>query len=162
MLFWLGAGADGAGAVVLAVVVVVVVLGVVVVEGLVGLFPPQPAVTAPSATTMSALAITRVWRAVGDGVTIQSSLLPMIDRSARQVATGRGAAPSRFKQYAPFEGERATPDPGPCSRPAHTRRNLTAPSELRVVSWRRADKLLLPGGDRRRRCRHRVSSRSMI
>src|ERR1700693_32594 len=51
MLFWLGAGADGAGAVVLAVVVVVVVLGVVVVEGLVGLFPPQPAVTAPCATT---------------------------------------------------------------------------------------------------------------
>ena len=49
MLFWLGAGADGAGAVVLAVVVVVVVLGVVVVEGLVDLFPPQPAVIAPSA-----------------------------------------------------------------------------------------------------------------
>ena len=42
MLFWLGAGADGAGAVVLAVVVVVVVLGVVVVEGLVDLFPHSP------------------------------------------------------------------------------------------------------------------------
>ena len=92
------------------------------------------------------------------------SILSVADdrQERRQVAPGRGAAPSRFKQYAPFEGERATPDPGPCSRPAHTRRNLTAPSELRVVSWRRADKLLLPGGDRRRRCRHRVSSRSMI
>ena len=88
MLFWLGAGADGAGAVVLAVVVVVVVLGVVVVEGLVGLFPPQPAVIAPSATTMTALAITRVWRAVGDAVTIQSSLLPMIDRSAGRSLLG--------------------------------------------------------------------------
>jgi hypothetical protein len=87
MLFWLGAGADGGGAGVLAmvvvvVVVVVVVLGVVVVEGLVGLFPPQPAVIAPSATTMTAPAITRVWRAVGDDVTIRSSLLPMIDWSA--------------------------------------------------------------------------------
>lgn len=40
MLFWLGAGADGGGAVVLAMVVVVVMLGVVVVEGLVDLFPP--------------------------------------------------------------------------------------------------------------------------
>jgi hypothetical protein len=92
MLFWLGAGVagggakggavDGGGAVVLAVVVAVVVLGVVVVEGLVDLFPPQPAVIAPSATTMTAPAITRVWRAVGDDVTIRSSLLPMIDRSA--------------------------------------------------------------------------------
>jgi hypothetical protein len=162
MLFWLGAGADGAGAVVLAVVVVVVVLGVVVVEGLVGLFPPQPAVIAPSATTMTALAITRVWRAVGDGVTFQSSLLPMIDRSAGRSLLGAVLRRPGSSQYAPFEGERATPDPGPCSRPAHTRRNLTAPSELRAVSWRRADKLLLPGGDRRRRCRHRVSSRSMI
>jgi hypothetical protein len=80
MLFWLGAGpdgegadgegADGEGAVVLAVVVAVVVPGVVVVDGLVVLFPPQPAVIAPSATTMTAPAITRVWRAVGDDVTI--------------------------------------------------------------------------------------------
>jgi hypothetical protein len=135
MLFWLGAGADGgadgAGAVVLAVVVVVVVLGVVVVEGLVGLFPPQPAVIAPSATTMTALAITRVWRAVGDGVTFQSSLLPMIDRSAGRSLLGAVLRRPGSSQYAPFEGERATPDPGPCSRPAHTRRNLTAPSGLR-------------------------------
>jgi hypothetical protein len=164
MLFWLGAGADGgadgAGAVVLAVVVVV--LGVVVVEGLVGLFPPQPAVIAPSATTMTALAITRVWRAVGDGVTFQSSLLPMIDSSAGRSLLGAVLRRPGSSQYALFEGELASPDPGPCSRPAHTRRNLTAPSELRAVSWRRADKLLLPGGDRRRRCRHRVSSRSMI
>jgi hypothetical protein len=82
MLFWLGAGpdgegADGAGAVVLAVVVAVVVLGVVVVEGLVVLLPPQPAVIAPSATTMTAPAITRVWRAVGDDVTI--SILSVAD-----------------------------------------------------------------------------------
>jgi hypothetical protein len=47
MLFWLGAGVEGAsvdggGAVVLAMVVVVVVLGVVVVEGLVDLFPHSP------------------------------------------------------------------------------------------------------------------------
>ena len=97
MLFWLGAGADGAGAVVLVVVVVVVVLGVVVVEGLVGLFPPQPAVIAPSATTMTALAITRVWRAVGDGVTIQSSLLPMIDRSAGRSLLGAVLAPSGLR-----------------------------------------------------------------
>jgi hypothetical protein len=115
MLFWLGAGADGAGAVVLAVVVVV--LGVVVVEGLVGLFPPQPAVIAPSATTMTALAITRVWRAVGDGVTFQSSLLPMIDRSAGRSLLGAVLRRPGSSQYAPFEGERATPDPGPCSRP---------------------------------------------
>src|ERR1700693_4133904 len=97
MLFWLGAGADGAGAVVLAVVVVVVVLGVVVVEGLVGLFPPQPAVIAPSATTMTALAITRVWRAVGDGVTFQSSLLPMIDRSAGRSLLCAVLAPSGLR-----------------------------------------------------------------
>ena len=101
MLFWLGAGADGgadgAGAVVLAVVVAVVVLGVVVVEGLVGLFPPQPAVIAPSATTMTALAITRVWRAVGDGVTFQSSLLPMIDRSAGRSLLGAVLAPSGLR-----------------------------------------------------------------
>jgi hypothetical protein len=89
-LFWLGEGAgadgegadgegaDGEGAVVLAVVV----LGVVVVEGLVVLFPPQPAVIALSATTMTAPAITRVWRAVGDDVTIRSSLLPTNYRSA--------------------------------------------------------------------------------
>jgi hypothetical protein len=162
MLFWLGAGAEGAGAVVLAVVVLVVVLGVVVVEGLVDLFPPQPAVIAPSATTMTAPAITRVWRAVGDGVTIQSSLLPMIDSSAGRSLLGAVLRRLGSSQYAPFEGELATPDPGPCSRPAHARRNLTATSELRAVSWPRADKLLLPGGDRRRRCRHRVSSRSMI
>src|ERR1700726_307129 len=110
MLFWLGAGADGgadgAGAVVLAVVVVVVVLGVVVVEGLVGLFPPQPAVIAPSATTMTALAITRVWRAVGDGVTFQSSLFPMIDRSAGRPLLGAVLRRPGPSQYAPFEGER--------------------------------------------------------
>jgi hypothetical protein len=162
MLFWLGAGADGAGAVVLAVVVAVVVLGVVVVEGLVDLFPPQPAVIAPSVTTMTAPAITRVWRAVGDGVAIQSSLLPMIDTSAGRSLLGAVLRRPGSSQYAPIEGELATPDPGPCSRPARARRNLTATSELRAVSWRRADKLLLPGGDRRRRCRHRVSSRSMI
>src|ERR1700722_10512339 len=96
MLFWLGAGADGAGAVVLAVVVVAVP-GVGVVEGLVGLFPPQPAVIAPSATTMTALAITRVWRAVGDGVTFQSSLLPMIDRSAGRSLLGAVLAPSGLR-----------------------------------------------------------------
>src|ERR1700736_6278753 len=101
MLFWLGAGADGAGAdgggaVVLAVVVVVVVLGVVVVEGLVDLFPPQPAVIAPSATTMTAPAITRVWGAVGDDVTIRSFSVADDRQERRQDATGRGAAPSRF------------------------------------------------------------------
>jgi hypothetical protein len=162
MLFWLGAGADGAGAVVLAVVVAVVVLGVVVVEGLVDLFPPQPAVIAPSATTMTAPAITRVWRTVGDGVTIQSSLLPMIDSSAGRSLLGAVLRRPGSSQHAPIEGELAAPDPGPCSRPARARRILTATSELRAVSWRHADKLLLPGGDRRRRCRHRVSSRSMF
>jgi hypothetical protein len=95
MLFWLGAGADGgadgAGAIVLAVVLVVVVLGFVVVEGLVDLFPPQPAVIAPSATTITAPA-GRYW--------------------ARCCAVSAS-------QHAPFEGEVATPDPGPCSRPAH-------------------------------------------
>jgi hypothetical protein len=150
MLFWLGAGADGgadgAGAVVLAVVVAVVVLGVVVVEGLVDLFPPQPALIAPSATTMTALAITRLWRAVGDGVTIQSSRLPMIDSSAGRSLLGAVRRRPGSSQYAPIEGEPASPDPGPCSRPAHARSYLTAPSELRAVSWRRADKLLLPGG----------------
>jgi hypothetical protein len=120
MLFWLGAGADGAGldgagvdgggAVVLAVVVVVV-LGVVVVEGLVDLFPPQPAVIAPSATTMTAPAITRVWRAVGDDVTIRSSLLPTIDRSAvpAQARMRRSRASLQLKTTIRAHGRR-TPE----------------------------------------------------
>jgi hypothetical protein len=104
------AGVDGGGAVVLAVVVVVV-LGVVVVEGLVDLFPPQPAVIAPSATTMTAPAITRVWRAVGDDVTIRSSLLPTIDRSAvpAQARMRRSRASLQLKTTIRAHGRR-TPE----------------------------------------------------
>jgi hypothetical protein len=62
---------------------------------------------------------------------------------------------------APIEGDLATPTTDPCSRRMHAKR-LPQPTELRAVYRHRADKLLLPGGDRRRKCRDTVSSRLMI
>ena len=103
MLFSVGAGVggeaggDGAAAVVVAVVVVVV-LGVVVVDGLFDLFPAQPAVMPPRATMMTAPAITRVCRAVGDAVTIGSSLLPMTAGSTDTTVLAAANAMGRFQQ----------------------------------------------------------------
>jgi hypothetical protein len=163
-LFWLGEGAgadgegaDGEGAVVLAVVV----LGVVVVEGLVVLFPPQPAVIALSATTMTAPAITRVWRAVGDDVTIRSSLLrtnytstkTLLDAVLRRLSSSRMRRSTANSQVQRPIRAHGRPTPERTSQPLQN-------FEVSLGVARINSCYLV--GDGRRRCRDIVRSRLMI